>query len=184
MFTVLWLEFRFKSFLELHLHFKNFMCISMRKLHEKRQVEADAYGWIRCQIAFSFNVPKFISKYLTTKQLSQMFGWSVRTLAQYILIGITFYWFEAGQKLLRSWSNYFCRTGNANFAEFFVRSRSNYFAHDGQHALREPPFKTISYAYFEQYNKKPVIRFVHSGTFLNSQYFFLLKFSVGEFVRL
>ena len=57
------------------------MCIRMRKLHEERQIPADAHDW--CQIAFSFNVPKFISKYLTTKQLSQIFGWSIRTLAQY-----------------------------------------------------------------------------------------------------
>ena len=34
----------------------------------------------------------------------------------------------------RSQSNYFCRTDNANFADF-VRSRSNYFTHNGQRAL-------------------------------------------------
>ena len=39
-----WLEFRFKSFLELHVQFKGFMCIRLRKLHEKRQVPADAHG--------------------------------------------------------------------------------------------------------------------------------------------
>ena len=77
-----WLEFRFKSFLQLHVHFKGFTCIRMRKLHAERQIPADAHDW--CQIVFSFNVRKFIPKYWTTKQLSQFFGWSVRTLAQYI----------------------------------------------------------------------------------------------------
>ena len=75
LFTFVWLEFRFKSFLEMY--------IRMHKLHEERQVSADAHSW--CQISFSFSVPKFVSKYLTTKQLSQIFGWSVRTLAQYTL---------------------------------------------------------------------------------------------------
>ena len=41
--TFLWLEFRFKSFRELHMHFKGFMCIRMRKLHEEHQVPADAH---------------------------------------------------------------------------------------------------------------------------------------------
>ena len=81
LFTFLWLEYRFKSFLELHVHFKGFICIRMRKLHEERQIPADAHEW--CQIVFSFNVPKVVSKYLTTKQLSQICRWSVRTLAQY-----------------------------------------------------------------------------------------------------
>ena len=54
----LWLEFRFKSFLELHMHFKGFLCIHMRKLHEEHQVLPDAQDW--CQIAFSFNDPKFV----------------------------------------------------------------------------------------------------------------------------
>ena len=40
----MWLEFRFKSFLELHMHFKGFMCIRMHKLHEEFQVPADAHG--------------------------------------------------------------------------------------------------------------------------------------------
>ena len=35
-----------------------------------------------------------------------------------IVIGITFYSFEAGQKLVMR-SNYFCRTDNANFADLF-----------------------------------------------------------------
>ena len=83
LFTFLWLEFRFKSFLELHMHFKGFMCIRMRKLHQECEVPADAHVW--CQIAFSLRVPKCVSKYLTTKQLSQMFRWSVRTLAQYTI---------------------------------------------------------------------------------------------------
>ena len=39
----LWLEFRFKSFLELHTHFKDFMCIRMCKLHKEHQVPADAH---------------------------------------------------------------------------------------------------------------------------------------------
>ena len=81
MFKFPWLEFRFKSFLELHVHFKDFMCIRMRKLHAECQIPADAHDW--CQIVFSFNVPIFIPKYWTTKQLSQFFGWSVRTLALY-----------------------------------------------------------------------------------------------------
>ena len=59
----------------------------------------------------------------------------VHVFAPSIVIGITFYWFAAGLKLVRSWSNYFWRTDNANFVEVLVRSRSNYFAHDGQHAL-------------------------------------------------
>ena len=82
LFRFLWLEFRFKSFLQLQVHFKGFMCIRMRKLHKECTVPADAHD--RCQIVFSFNVSKFVSKYLTTKQLSQMFEWSVRTLAQYM----------------------------------------------------------------------------------------------------
>ena len=41
--TFLWLELRFKSFLELHMHFKGFICIRMRKLHEEHQVPADAH---------------------------------------------------------------------------------------------------------------------------------------------
>ena len=78
-----WLEFRFNSSLELHVHFKGFMCICMRKLHAQCQIPADAQDL--CETVFLFNVPKFIPKYWTTKQLSQFFGWSVRTLAQYIL---------------------------------------------------------------------------------------------------
>ena len=38
------------------------MCRCMRKLQEERQVPADAHDW--CQIAFSFNVPKIVSKYV------------------------------------------------------------------------------------------------------------------------
>ena len=66
-----WLEFRFKSFLELHVHFKGFMGILMRILQAECQIPAEAHDW--CQIVFSFNVPKFIPKYWTTKQLSQFF---------------------------------------------------------------------------------------------------------------
>ena len=33
LFTFLWLEFRFESVLKLHVHFKGFICIRMRKLH-------------------------------------------------------------------------------------------------------------------------------------------------------
>ena len=65
------------------MHFKGFMWIRMRKLHEEHQVPADAHDW--CQTVFPFNIPKFISKYLTTKQLSRFFWWLVRTLAQYIM---------------------------------------------------------------------------------------------------
>ena len=79
----LWLEFRFKSFLKLNVHFKCFMCIHMRKLHAECQIPADEQGW--CQIVFSFDVPKFIPKYSMTKTWSQFLGWSVRTLAQYII---------------------------------------------------------------------------------------------------
>ena len=39
----LWLEFRLKSFLELHMRFKDFMCIRMRKLHAEGQIQADAH---------------------------------------------------------------------------------------------------------------------------------------------
>ena len=42
MFKFLWLEFRFKSFLELHVHFKGFVCIRMRKMHAERQIPDDA----------------------------------------------------------------------------------------------------------------------------------------------
>ena len=38
-----WLEFRFKSFLELHAHFKGFMSIRMRKLHTESQIPANTY---------------------------------------------------------------------------------------------------------------------------------------------
>ena len=62
--------------------FKGFLCLRMRKLNAECQIPADAHDW--CQIVFSLNVPKFIQKYWTTKTLSQFFGWSVRTLAQYI----------------------------------------------------------------------------------------------------
>ena len=51
---------RFKSFLELHVHFKGFMCIHMRKLHAECQIPADAYD--RCEIVLSFNYPKFSAK--------------------------------------------------------------------------------------------------------------------------
>ena len=34
-----WLEFRFKSFLELLVHFKGFMCIRMRKLHQNARFQ-------------------------------------------------------------------------------------------------------------------------------------------------
>ena len=51
------LEFRFKSCLELHVHFKGLMCIRMHKLHAECQIPADAHNW--CQIVFSFNIPKF-----------------------------------------------------------------------------------------------------------------------------
>ena len=43
LFKFLWLEFRFKSFLVLHVHFKGFMCISMCKLHAECQIPADAH---------------------------------------------------------------------------------------------------------------------------------------------
>ena len=39
-FKFLWLEFRFKSFLELHMHFKGFVCLRMRKLHAECQIRA------------------------------------------------------------------------------------------------------------------------------------------------
>ena len=55
-----WLEFRFESFLELHVHFKGFMCIRMRKLHAECQMPADAHDWCH-------------PKYWTTKQLSHFF---------------------------------------------------------------------------------------------------------------
>ena len=81
LFKFLWLEFRFKSFLKLHVHLKGFICIHMRKLHVECQIPADEHDW--CQIVLSLIVPKFVPKYWTTKKLSQFLGWSVRTLAQY-----------------------------------------------------------------------------------------------------
>ena len=75
------LEFRFQSFFELYMHFKGFVYLRMRKLNAVSQIPADAHDW--CQMVLSFNVPKFIPKYWTIKQLSQLFVWSVRTLAQY-----------------------------------------------------------------------------------------------------
>ena len=77
LFKFLWLEFRFKPFLELHVHFKGFMCVRMRKLHAKRQIPADAHDG--CEIVFWLNIPKFCPKYWTTKTLSQFLWWSVRT---------------------------------------------------------------------------------------------------------
>ena len=50
-------------------------------------------------------------------------------------IDITFHLFEAGQKLVRSLSNYFCRMDNANL-RYFVSSIAIHFAHDGQRAHR------------------------------------------------
>ena len=70
-FKFLWLEFQFKSFLELHVHFKGFMCKHMRKRHAECQISADAHDW--CQSVLSFNVPKFIPKYWTTKNIT-IFG--------------------------------------------------------------------------------------------------------------
>ena len=49
-FKFLWLEFRFNSFLELHVHFKGFVCLRMRKLHTECQIPADMHDW--CQICF------------------------------------------------------------------------------------------------------------------------------------
>ena len=46
---------------ELHLHFKGFACLRMRKPHAEYKISADAHD--RCQIVFSLNVPKFIPKY-------------------------------------------------------------------------------------------------------------------------
>ena len=54
------------------MHFKDFMCVRMRKLHTECQIPADAHGW--CQIVFSFNAPNFIPKYWTTKSLSKCLG--------------------------------------------------------------------------------------------------------------
>ena len=73
----LWLEYRFKSFLELHVHFKCFVCTHAQPACRM----PDSRWW---QIVFSLNDPKYIPKYSTTKTLSQFLGWSVRTLAQYI----------------------------------------------------------------------------------------------------
>ena len=38
---LLWIKFRLKSLLELHMHFSDFMCIRMRKLHAEYQNQAD-----------------------------------------------------------------------------------------------------------------------------------------------
>ena len=71
-FKFLWLEFRFKSFLELYVHLNGFMCICMRKLHAESQIQTDAHCW--CQIVFSLNVPKFIPKYWTKKHYRNIWG--------------------------------------------------------------------------------------------------------------
>ena len=81
MIELLWIKFRLKSFLELHVHFNGFMCIRIRKLHAEYQNQADACDW--SLIVLSFSVPNVIRKKSATKKLSQLFGWSVRTLAQY-----------------------------------------------------------------------------------------------------
>ena len=76
LFTFLWLEFRFKSFLEFYVY-----------THAQTARRTPGSGWCTrlIQTVFSFISPKFVSKCLTTKQLSRFFGWSVRTLAQYML---------------------------------------------------------------------------------------------------
>ena len=53
---------------------------------------------------------------------SLYYRWSPRFAAN-IVIGITFYWSEVGQKLILSWI-------------FLVQLRSNYIAHDRQHAFK------------------------------------------------
>ena len=125
-FKFLWLEFRFKSFLELHMHFKGFVCLRMRKLHAECQIPADAHDW--CQFVFSFNVPKFIPKYWTTKTLLQFLGWSVRTLAQYTMYCVC--WNRAAQTFYTPGiyaEGYivfvfpFIRTYVCLFVRFFVR---------------------------------------------------------------
>ena len=68
LFKFLWIEFGFKSFLELHVQFNRFMCIRMHKQHAECQIPGDAHDW--CQTVFSFKLPKFIPKHWTTKQLS------------------------------------------------------------------------------------------------------------------
>ena len=47
----------------MHMHFNDFMCIRMHKLHKEHQVPADELNW--SQTVFSFNIPKFVSKYLS-----------------------------------------------------------------------------------------------------------------------
>ena len=65
----------------------------------------------------------------------------VHVFAPNLVIDITYYWFEAGQKLVRSLSSIY-RMDNANCADFLVRSRSIYFAYDGQLALSLSSLKT------------------------------------------
>ena len=76
----------------------------------------------------------------------------VHVLVPTIVIDITFYCFEAGQKLVGSQSNYFCMTDNANIADNFGsiainrnRSRSNYFVHDGQCATNKLSISQVGY---------------------------------------
>ena len=61
MFTFLFLEPWFGSLAELHVHFKSFMWICMRKLHEECQILANVRD--RCQIMFWYDIPKAILKY-------------------------------------------------------------------------------------------------------------------------
>ena len=41
----LWIKFRLKSFLELHVHFSGLMCTCMRKVHTEYQIQANACDW-------------------------------------------------------------------------------------------------------------------------------------------
>ena len=45
LFKFLWLEFRIKSFLVLHVQFNGFMCIRMLKLHAECQISTGAQDW-------------------------------------------------------------------------------------------------------------------------------------------
>ena len=72
-FKFLWLEFRFKSFLELHVHFKGFVCLRMRKLHAECQIPADAHDWWMPNCVF-IECSKIHFKILNDKNTIAVFG--------------------------------------------------------------------------------------------------------------
>ena len=74
LFKFLWLEFWFKSFLGLNVHFKGFMCICMRKLRAKCQMPADAKLWSHCMFQNSFQITERQKHYRNFWVIGQNFG--------------------------------------------------------------------------------------------------------------